>query len=463
MRALSIASSLLAFTSLLACAQVGNLFESAQMKRAKEFISVSEYESARTELRVQLHNSPEDREAKALLLFIRLAEVGSDAAAGCLISATPASAASTSAEEAQKELRLKLRKAELDAGIPTKDWEEYRDVLAKAVTYGWTEHDFPPDALKPRLVFAFCAAANGDPTGMAYLVDHLASEDLREDSKSLLYLVGDAAIPSLTAVANSSENLAKGEADQTLRNLRLAGLIAKLSSENTNRVSPTTVRTDGSSRNQSAGKFLMGMGWEDANEGLEPVFQAAKVRASLNQLGQEDDSAPIMLRRATVGSAEVVFATVALPASSNTEEAAADGLQPAGINTTFLSRAWRWNGEDWAPLTIDSKPSISGPDLAVLRITGPPAAGAAGDGTVGPDQLSVRLYRGIQRRVEYVDYGWYGPQERIVTGTRVDQVIYHLGAAGLEKVKTTNLAGLEVDANGVVLSSELDEYEGEGD
>jgi hypothetical protein len=450
--------TVLATTSFLAFAGVGCAFESAQMKRAKDFIAVSEFESARTELRVQLHNEPDDKEAKALLLFMRLAEGGEDSASGCLISGNPGAAASTSAEEAQKEFRLKIRKQVLDAGIPTKDWDEYRAVLTRAVTYGWKEHDFPPDNIEPKLVFAFCAAAAGDATGTAYLVDHLANDDQRERAQSLLYLVGDSAIPSLAAVARSAENLARAHADTTLRNLRLAGLIEKLSSENPNRVSPTTVRTD-SGRNQTGGKFMMNMGWSDANEGLKPVFAAAKVRAQLNQAVTTETSSPVIIRRATVGDTEVVLATVALPSSSNTEGGAPGMLQPAGINTTFLTNAWRWGGEDWAPLKIDGKPSVSGPDLAVLSLAGPPNEGMVNN--LGPDQVAIKVYRGLQKRTERTDLGWYGIHERTVSGPRVDVFVYHLGPNALERVKTTNSDGFEIDAEGNLLPGQEEIYEGD--
>ena len=444
----------LALWSLLACSGLEGLLESAQMKRAKEFIAVSEFESARTELRVQLHNHPEDRDAKALLLFMRLAEVGSEAAAGCLASGKPTTAASTTAEEAQKELKLKIRKEELDAGIPTTDWEEYRDVLTRAVESGWKKHNFPPENLKPKLVFAFCAAANGDSTGTAYLVDHLATEDQRASSMALLYLVGDAAIPSLTSVARSPENLARTYADETLRNLRLAGLIERLSAEHPKRVSPTAVRVEGSARNQNGGKFLMGLGWSDANEDLEPVFDAAAVRAAMNQASPPDDSSPIMIRRATVADTEVVLATVALPSSGSTEAVAAGGLQPAGVNTTFQTTAWRWSGEDWSSITIDGKPSISGPDLAVLKLAGPPKAGTPG--SLGPDQVEVRVYRGIQPRTEWINLGWYGMRERTITAPRVDRFVYHVGPTSLERVATTNVDGAEIDENGNLLYDEAE-------
>lgn len=450
--------TILAFTSLLACAGVKDFLESAQMKRAKEFIAVSEFESARTELRVQLHKEPDDVQAKALMLFMRLAEGSAESATGCLVSGSPATAASTSAEEAHKELRLKIRKTELDAGIPTKDWNEYQDVLHRAVAYGWKEHEFPTDNLKPKLVFAFCAAAGGDATGTAYLVDHLANDDQRDEAQALLYLVGESAIPSLAAVARSPENLARAHADAALRNLRLAGLIEQLAIENPNRVAPTTVRAEGS-RNQTGGKFMMSLGWADANEELKPVFAAAKVRASLNQAAAGEELSPVIVRRTTVGDTEVVLATVALPSSRNTEVDSRGVLQPAGINTTFLSTAWRWGEDAWTPVTIDGKPSISGPDLAVLALEGPPKGGLPGN--LDPDQVAMRVYRGIQSRTEWVNLGWYGMRERTVSGARVDVFVYHLGPAALERIKTTNEAGLEIDSEGKLLPGQEEVYEGD--
>jgi hypothetical protein len=260
-------------------------------------------------------------------------------------------------------------------------------------------------------------------------------------------------------VARSPENLARAHADTTLRNLRLAGLIEKISTENPNRVSPTMVRTERGG-DKSGGKYLLQLGWADANKDLEPVFAAAKVRASLNQAGTGENTAPVVIRRAIAGETEVVLATVAVPSSTNTEVGEPGGLQPAGVNTTFLSKAWRWGGGEWMPLTIEGKPSISGPDLAILALHGPPKNGDA-QSNLGPDQVALRIYRGMRQRTEYVHSGWYGMREQTVSAPRVDVVVYHLGPTSLDLVKTTNVEGIEIDAEGNPLMGEEGLYEGD--
>ncbi len=442
---------------LLGCGLCSGLLESSQMKRAREFVAASEFESARQELRVQLHNDPDDLHAKALLLFMQLAESPAGEASGAaqcmLLGAMPGSATSTAAEESLKQAKLDIRKRQLDLGISTTDWEQYATVLREAVQYGWSQHEFPTENVRPKLTFAFCAAIQGDAKGVDYLVDHLAQDDTRDASRSYLYLIGESAAPSLEVAMKNPENLASKHAGETLRNLHLAKQLEAFSSRSKERTSPTTVRTDGSEgRNGSSGRFLMKLGWRDDNESLRPVFAAALARESLprllagaKQLG--DDASPVMVRVAEVGSTWIAVFTAALPSTQSTEAAPADGsqvaLRPAGVNTTFLTEVLRWTGTAWAPLPLGSKPSMSGPDLALLAVNG-----VQHDPQLSADQVAFLVYRGLQQTQTVVNLGWYGSRLRTVDSARVDRMVYHLGATSLEPVKVTNAEGIELDANG---------------
>ncbi|HND33442.1 MAG TPA: hypothetical protein PLA94_25765, partial [Myxococcota bacterium] len=400
---------------ILACSGLGGMMESAQMKRAKDFISVAEYESARQELRVQLHNKPEDRSAKALLVFIQLADRGPYEEAGavqCLLlgSLSKENVNSTAAEEGIKQAKLDIRKKQLDLGIPTRDWEEYSAVLTEAVTYGWTKHDFSPEETASKLTFAFCAAIQGDQKGITYLVDHLAQDDNRARAQSYLYLVGEPAAEALSQAAASTENLSSAAAGETLRNLRLARRLMKFSSEHKDRVSPLNVRTDGSEgRGGSGGKFLMRLGWRDDNEALRAVLDAAMARESISKFlaidqAKEKDTAPVMVRLAEIEKNHIALLTVAIPSTQTTETPEGEEpppLQHAGINTTFLTEALKWGDSDWLPLTIEGKPSVSGTDLALLAVQT-----MKEDTLLSADQLSFLVYRGLQMRRE--SSGWYG-------------------------------------------------------
>ena len=455
---------------LMACSGV---LESAQMKRAREFVAASEFESARQELRVQLHNSPDDQHAKALLLFMQLAESSTAAgdvsgAAQCLLLGTlPAGATSTAAEETLKQAKLDIRKRELDLGIPTTDWQEYSAVLAEAVEYGWKTHDFSPDNLRPKLAFAFCASLQGDQTGVTYLVDHLSQDESRPTARGYLYLVGESASGPLELAAHAPENLASAFAGETLRNLHLARELEVFSGEHKDRVPPLTVRTDAKEgKSGSSGKFLLRLGWRDDNEALQPVFDAALARESLTKLlagkgGKETAEAPVMVRLADVADTNLAVLTVAITSSQSTEvpaaseEGDAPSLLPAGINTTFLTEVRRWDGSAWKAIPIGDKPSISGPDLALLAVNG-----AAQDPLLSPDQVAFVVYRGVAQERRVVSLGWYGTSTRLVPRVRVDRMVYHLGATSLEPVKTTDLSGADLGPDGLPVVVE-EEYEGD--
>jgi hypothetical protein len=462
--------------AVLACGVCDGLFESAQTRRAKEFVAAEEYETARQELRVQLHNSPDDVHAKALMLYMELADpdAGATGPAQCLLlESLPTDVKSTAAEEALQEAKLAVRKSALDRGVETRDWDEYVAALREAVDFGWKTHTFPPDRMTPRLTFAFCAALQGDETATAYLVDHLAKDDAKEIAQRYLYLVGDPAAKALDIAAKSPESLSRGDAETTLRNLRLARLLRDFSTEHKDRIAPYTVHTDGSdSRAANGGKFLMKLGWKDDNEALKPVLDAALARESLTRTlsgktSSDKADAPVMLRQVDIGTDRVALLTVALPSSQSTEGATAapnpgdvtgaavdlrPHLQPAGINTTFLTEAWHWDGSAWKKLLIGDKPSISGPDEAVLAVAGP-----AADARLGPDQIAVLVYRGQQASQQVVNYGWYGSQLRTVSRSRVDRIVYHLGTGSLELVKLTTADGLDADADGNPLPMDDDE------
>ncbi len=448
---------------LLACSGV---LESAQMKRAREFVAASEFESARQELRVQLHNSPDDQHAKALLLFMQLAESASalgdvSGAAQCLLLAPLADGtASTAEEEALKQAKLHIRKGQLDLGVPTVDWDEYASALAEAVAYGWTKHEFSSDNLAPKLTFAFCAALQGDSTGVAYLVDHLAQDESRPTAQSYLYLLGESASGHLELAAHAPENLASAFAGDTLRDLHLVQELGAISARHKDRLPPMTVRAEGrEGKSGNSAKFLMRLGWRDDNQGLQDVFDAALARESLAKLligkgAKEPTEAPVVVRLASVAETNLAVFTVAIPSSQSTEVALdieggdATPLLPAGINTTFLTEVRRWDGRAWKAIPIGDKPSVSGPDLALLAVNG-----SEEDALLSPDQVAFLVYRGVAQERRVVR-GWYGPTSQTVQRARIDRQVFHLGATSLEPVKTTDVYGVELGPDGLPVATE---------
>ncbi len=443
------------------------LFDSAQIKRAREFVEVEEFESARKELTVELHNNPDSVEAKSLLLFMQIADPasGGQGVEQCLlVESLPVESKSTAAEESLAEAKIAARKAALDRGIETTSWDEFEAALRGGIVYGWKTHAYAPDKMGPRLSFAFCAALQGDDEAKDYLVDHLAKDDTKDRAASFLYLLGDAGSAALEKAAASPENLSRDAAEATLRNMRLARVVSEFAQAHKDRVSPNNVRT-GSSDRGNAGKYLMGLGWKDDNEPLRAMLDAALARQRLTaQLAGEKDKsaaqAPVVVRTLKVGTTQVALLSIAESSASSTASAApanapstnalgeavgatqgaADGaFSPAGINTTFLTAAWSWDGSQWKSLTIDGKPSISGMDQLVLQ-----ARDQASEESLGADQLALVFYRGIGVTTRYVNMGWYGRSLREFKEAKVERNVYHLGAAGLEFVKTTQADGSDV-------------------
>lgn len=413
--------------------------ESDQMKRGREFVDAEEYEPARQEFRVELKNNPNNTEAKALMVFMDLADpaMRSDAIAQCvLLEVADVKAKSTAAEEAIQAARLKVRKGLLDRGIETRDWKEYIAVLREAVQYGWKGHDYSAGSTASRLPFAFCSALEGVGSAADYLVEHLADSDAREDVEELLYLLADRAEPALRKSALDKESLSAAAAEETLRTMGAARLFVEALSNHKDLQSPSTMRTDSGNEAVKAGRFLSARGWADDNKAIQPVADALSTVSHAQTtlgLGEDSEKEKPVIRLAEVSNTHLAFLTVALPvAQAPIAVAMAGGLQPAGVGTTYSTQAWRWRDLAWLPISIDGRTSLSGSDQVLLAVkTSKDVA------DLGPDQVLLLLYRGVEER-EQVVQGWYFSQTVRATVPRLDEAVYHHGDGGLEFVKILN-------------------------
>ncbi len=355
-----------------------------------------------------------------------------------------------------------LRTWLVERGVPTADWDEFATALGGAIDYGWSSFKFSPDQARSKLTLGFCAGLAGDQTGVAYLVDHLADADLRSLAERDLYIIGEAAAPALKSAATNKENLSAEAAEGVLRGLRLAAVIERFKKENGKIASPKRLRTGTGDDSRADARFLKKLGWSDANESYREVFGAVAARermleAITGQDAEKPAASSVAIREVTVSDVRVAILTTARPVGRSLDPVPADGEKPArlpaGTDRTFLTKAFRWDSAQWTALQIDGKPSVNGADAAVVSV-----ADAATNGRLGPDQLGVSFYRGMEERKRVVSgWGYYGGYATTSTEPLIEIAVYHLGGDNLEFVK---LLGMKDDSAAAQEDAMFNEDEG---
>lgn len=192
------------FVALLICA-CGKGSESAQVKRAKELMSIGEWANARTELKIRLKAAPDDTDARALLLYCvdrlgdlkapdvdRLELLGLYAALHEVTSPTWEQSAGADLRDAVSKRLVKLRQALYDQGVDTKDPGDLASVVRAAARWAF-EHD--DDARRKDQAAAILAIAD-EQAARDHLTQRLKSQQPGE-ATSYVVRVGAPMAPAL--------------------------------------------------------------------------------------------------------------------------------------------------------------------------------------------------------------------------------------------------------------------------
>ncbi len=179
--------------------------ESEELKRAKELMSIGEWSNARTELKIRLKASPDDTDARALLLYC-VARLGDLKAPdvdqlellplyGVLHEVTsPTWESSTNAEvrdTVSKQL-VKLRQALYDQGVDTKDPNDLASVVLAAARWAFENDD---DTRRKDQAAAILAIAD-DRAARDHLTQRLKSQEPRE-ATAYIVRAGAPMLPAL--------------------------------------------------------------------------------------------------------------------------------------------------------------------------------------------------------------------------------------------------------------------------
>ena len=388
----------------VACVGVLPTFESEQMRRARDFIAVGDLETARSELRVQLHQEPQDEEAKALLLFIHLAEGGQEAARDCLLDGLEHSETSAELDAA----RMDARKRALGAGVPTGSWAEYEAVLTRAVSVGWGE----PAARSSRSWFALCRAAAGHDDGAAYLAEQLAYDEARADVQAALYLLGDRVRPALVKVLDDPQHLSRDAARMTLQHLAVRPLYERLKTKHPVWIDPfPSVRRPRTSSDKTVEQYVQDLGWMGSDAEIERMLTVLR------------EESPVVFRRARIDDADFLFGSLTLPSEGSGTP------KRDGTGATHVTYAWRWSEGLWTPLAFDGEDALSGASHMLLA--------ASTDEQEG--MLQLRVYRGVKKKT--VGRSW---RKRSWEVPRVETLVLAPSEADIRAVRTLDSEGREI-------------------
>jgi hypothetical protein len=224
-------STLALMVLLAAC---GKKSESAHMSHARELLSVQEWATARTELKLEVKDHPDNNEAKGLLLFC-MERVGDKSDDLTLFNLDEVVVAVTDPEwnkvptevrdAVNKEL-VSTRQQLFDKGIDTKDARDLGEVVKLAATYCFASDDDPDR----KNACAAILAGKGDQKATTYLIDRLKSQK-PEAVVEFLVRVGDPVAPFLKKAIADQGFIGRAAAADALSRIEAVRLARKFSTE----------------------------------------------------------------------------------------------------------------------------------------------------------------------------------------------------------------------------------------
>ena len=209
----------------------GKKDESAHMKHARELLSIGEWASARTELKLELKDHPQDTDARGLLMYAldHTDDLDKEIGAGILdLYVLAAVVGRQDWNEAPQEQRdefnkliISTRQSLYDKGVDTKDSKDLEKVVVVAARFGFEKDD---DSNR-KDVFAAILADDGDPAAIKYLIERLKSQK-PERATEYLASVGVTVVPALKQAVADHAFIGRAAALDALAHIQ-AELVAR--------------------------------------------------------------------------------------------------------------------------------------------------------------------------------------------------------------------------------------------
>jgi len=224
----------LVWIACVALAACKSAEDSPHLKRAKELLSISEWDNARTELKLEIKRSPSDT-ARGLLLYATERPSSTEDLPHLLdlavivhsVAQPEWNKVSAETRDATSKILIKIRQALYDEGIDTKDSADLAKVLTVAASWA-LDHD--DDQARKDVGAAVLAVLEDRPAAKTHLLERLKSQQPGAVA-DYIARVGAPMLPPLVKLANDPAFLGREAATEVLARIQARVAATKLAAE----------------------------------------------------------------------------------------------------------------------------------------------------------------------------------------------------------------------------------------